>query len=91
MTHVRTYRVSEPGTGWRRQGSFDEAERKKLRPIAEVLAMLDGNAFFGIAGFEGRYWADQYLPEAHALYEANGGDNGWAGRASFIKGKGEGE
>jgi hypothetical protein len=76
------YYIPEPRGGFRDKGSFTDAEKSKLRPIAEVLAMLDGNAFFGIAGEDD--WYVQYLPEAFATYEANGGDNGWAGRASFI-------
>lgn len=79
---TRNYPVAEPGGGWRRD--FTEDERQKLRPIAETLAMLDGNAFFGIAG-SAHDWSDQYLPEAHAIYEANGGDDGWAGEASFVQ------
>lgn len=78
------YRINMPENGWRAKDSFSEQERNKLRPIAETLAMLDGNAFFTM-GDDGNWWADQYLPEAHALYEANGGDKGWAGEASFAK------
>lgn len=78
------YAILEPKGGWRNADSFTEEERLKLRPIAETLAMLDGNAFFGMGDGE-HYWADMYLPEASALYEANGGDGGWAGEASFVK------
>lgn len=80
----KPYRISKPAGGWRKEATFSEAERLKLRPIAETLAMLDGNAFFGMGSGE-TYWADQYLPEASALYEANGGDTGWASEASFAK------
>lgn len=60
---------------------------KILRPMAETLAMIDGNAFFGTKyhdreGVE-RDWWEQYIPEAEAIYEGNGGDDGWAGKASF--------
>lgn len=79
------YRISEPDDGWRVHGSFSADEKAKLRPIAETLAMLDGNAFFGNEGSAGAEWYEQYLPEAHALYEGNGGDSGWAGEASFAK------
>lgn len=73
------YHIPEPAGGWRKE--FAVAEKLKLRPIAETLAMLDGNAFFGD---DTRLdWHEAYLPEASALYEANGGDAGWAGRASF--------
>jgi hypothetical protein len=81
MSEAVTYAIRKPDAGWRSRDSFSEAERLKLRPIAETLAMLDGNAFFGMGDGD---WADQYLPEAAALYEANGGDNGWAGAASFV-------
>lgn len=78
------YLIPKPAEGWRSVESFTDAERAKLLPIAETLAMLDGNAFFPEA-VQGHQWADYYLPEAHALYEANGGDSGWAGEASFAK------
>ncbi len=54
--------------------------------------MLDGNAMFGntydrlvdgvVTTFE---WYEMYLPNAHALYEGNGGNDGWAGETSFCK------
>lgn len=78
------FNVPKPQSGWKRE--FTEAEKVKLRPIAETLAMLDGNAFFGNDD-NGRQWFEMYLPEAHALYESNGGDDGWAGQASFVKSK----
>ena len=55
--------------------SYSTAEKSKLRPIAETLAMLDGNAFFGIETNEegDDIWWEQYLPEAWSLYQANGG------------------
>ena len=88
LGHVRRvldkpYHVDEPTDGWKR--SFTEAEKAKLRPIAETLAMLDGNAFFGQEGEPGHDWYEGYLSEAHAIYESNGGDKGWAGEASFAK------
>lgn len=64
---------------------FSTREKEMLRPIAETLAMLDGNAFFTMSTNSGKEWYEQYIPEAHRLYESNGGDNGWAGEASFIK------
>lgn len=77
ITPVRevTYTVTIPEGGWRR--SFDMEYAGKLQPIAETLAMLDGNAF--------RYSWQNYLPEADALYRNNGGDNGWAGICSWIE------
>lgn len=66
--------------------TFAGDEVLKLRAVAEVLAMLDGNAFFGLSADEDPdiSWK-QYLPEAKALFEANGGDYGWAGQASFAR------
>lgn len=83
LHHVNhPYHVGKPDGGWRARGSFTDAEKCKLRPIAETLAMLDGNAFFGMDSGDCEHY-ESYLPEAHALYESNGGDTGWAGRASF--------
>lgn len=79
----RPYSILEPKGGWRSKEQFSEVERRKLLPIAETLALLDGNAFFTV-GAENE-WAFSYLPEADAIYQANGGDNGWAGEASFAK------
>lgn len=74
------YKIPQPEGGWRDVASFSPEEKAKLRPIAETLAMLDGNAFF-----TEEEWYESYLPEADALYQANGGDDGWAGEASFAK------
>jgi hypothetical protein len=63
---------------------FTDEEKVKLRPIAETLAMLDGNAFFGNETSENKEWYEMYLPEAYEVYISNGGDEGWAGEASFI-------
>jgi hypothetical protein len=73
------YEIEEPDGGWRRV--FDDEDKRKLRPIAETLAMMDGNAFFGISSdhYEG------YLTEADAVYRSNGGDDGWASTASWIQ------
>jgi hypothetical protein len=85
----RHYDIGEPEGGWRDLSTFTDDEIKKLRPIAETLAMLSGNAFFGntftdSTGRE-REWFEMYVPEADALYQANGGDTGWAGESSFLK------
>ena len=84
------YDITIPDDGWKLE--FTDEEKQKLRPIAETLAMLDGNAFFGISVGSGNTttgqpeeWYESYLAEAHALYEANGGDKGAAGSASFAK------
>lgn len=84
----RRYTIEKPVDGWREADSFDVEESTKLRPIAETLAMLDGNAFFGACksdDTEDDTWFRMYLPEADAIYQANGGDKGWAGLASFIR------
>ena len=80
---VSPYRVEMPEGGWRE--SFTPEEKDKLRPVAETLAMLDGNAFFTMDLPDGKEWYEAYLGEASALYEANGGDAGWAGEASFSR------
>ena len=66
-----------------------EEKAMMLRPMAETLAMLDGNAFFGTSyvdrdGME-REWWEQYVPEAEAIFDGNnaGHGGGWASRASF--------
>lgn len=69
-----SYRIAEPAEGFKT--SFTDEEKAKLRPIAETLAMLDSNAFFSVETGDGHEWFETYLPQAHALYEGNGGDNG---------------
>lgn len=59
---------------------FTDKDYQKLRPICEVLAMLDGNAFFD----RDEFWRS-YIVEAKCLYESNGGDQGWASMAEFAK------
>ena len=82
-----SYRIDKPETGWKNAQEMNVSEKEKLRSIAETLAMLDGNAFFGAntdeEGDDVHY--EGYLPEAHALYESNGGDQGWSSEASFAK------
>ena len=70
-----------------RKKKFTAKQKEKLRPIAEVLALLDGNAFFGMSLDESGEdnWYEQYLPEAWAIYSANGGDTGWASQTSWMK------
>jgi hypothetical protein len=90
LSHARDilgekFHVAKPAGGWREE--FSDEEKAKLRPIAETLAMLDGNAFFGThyidpAGVEHECF-EMYLPQAHALYQDNGGDGGWVGNSSF--------
>lgn len=81
----KPYHITMPQGGWKTE--FTTEEKARLRPMAETLAMLDGNAFFTCDGGDGTEWYEQYLPEAHAVYESNGGDTGWAGEASFAKEK----
>lgn len=66
---------------------LDPWMKEILRPIAETLAMLDGNAFFGMEGRSdiGTEWYEQYLPEAFCLFESNGGLNGWAGEMQHVR------
>ena len=64
---------------------FSGQEKTVLRPIAETLAMLDSNAFFGTQSADGTDWYEQYLPEAWLVWSRNGGATGWAGEASFAK------
>ena len=70
-----------------RKTKFSEKEKQMLRPIAEVLCLLDGNAFFGISTDEWGedIWYESYLPEAYVVYKANGGDKGWASELSWVK------
>lgn len=63
---------------------FSKKEKEILRPIAEVLAMLDGNAFLSMTLGRNREWYEQYLPEALALFNSNGGKKGWAGMVSWV-------
>lgn len=64
---------------------IDIETKEILRPIAETLAMLDGNAFFGMGDKDEKEWYEQYLPEAFSLFESNGGLEGWAGSMGHIK------
>lgn len=63
--------------------AFTDEEKQYLRPIAETLAMLDGNAFFGMVTVNDTEWYEQYLPEAWALWSNNGGVNGWSGATGW--------
>jgi hypothetical protein len=64
---------------------FTDDEKQMLRPIAETLSMLDGNAFLTMPMAGGREWYEQYLPEAYALFQENGGITGWAGECCWIR------
>lgn len=78
------YNIIPPDGGFRKIETFSPEEKKKYRIIAETLAMLDGNAFFG-NDWDGNEWYEMYLPAAYQLYMNNGGDTGWAGESSINK------
>ena len=64
---------------------FSIEEKAILRPIAEILAVLDGNAFFGADLGDGREWYEQYLPEAKSIFDNTGGYDGAIMNASWVK------
>ena len=66
----RTYVLNPPEGGWRSITTFSKEEKKLLRPIAETLAMLSGNAFFGLVtdADDDDLVYEEYLPQAAALY-----------------------
>ena len=64
---------------------FSDDEKRCLRPIAETLAMLDGNAFFSSELITGQEWYEQYLSEAAAIFYGNGGSTGWLREVSWLK------
>ena len=70
-----------------RKFKFTDKEKQLLRPICEVMCLLDGNAFFGINVDENGedIWYEQYLPEAYVIWKSNGGKKGWASELSWIK------
>ena len=89
--NVLTYYLRVDEYNRRSIDSFSDREKEILRPIAETLAMLDGNAFFGNTfDREGKShdWYEMYLPEAWALYKGNGGNSegtqGWASEVSWL-------
>lgn len=73
--------------GSTRKKKFSEKQKAQLKPIAEVLAVLDGNAFFGMTVDDNGQdtWYEQYLPEAWTVFTANGGDKGWISQASWMR------
>ena len=50
-----------------RKKKFTAEEKRILRPIAEVIAIMDGNAFFGIQKDDNGKdtWYEQYLSLIH--------------------------
>jgi hypothetical protein len=75
-----SYYIIAPEEGWPTFDQIPDKLKYILRPIAETLAMLDGNAFFSAEND----WYVQYMPEAYVLFKDNGGINGWAGRAHWV-------
>lgn len=78
MNRHRNFTIEEPEEGWCQD--FDANYAELLRPMAETLAMMDGNAFFTFDD----HWRN-YLPEADAVFRSNGGIDGWAGQCSWIQ------
>lgn len=72
-------------TGEYKDYRFSDEEKVILRPIAETLAMIDGNAFFTMPLGAEREFYEQYLPEAAEIFFGNGGWSGWASEASWVK------
>jgi len=66
---------------------FTQKEKELLRPIAEIIAIMDGNAFFGMTRNDmgEDTWYEQYLPEAWAIYKGQGKDGGWIQETSWAK------
>ena len=75
-----TYEVDLPDNP---RAEFTTEEKALLRPIAETLAMLDGNAFFNLPIEDSPDWYEQYLPEAWEVWNSSGGLAGWAGLTSW--------
>jgi hypothetical protein len=73
--------------GMPRKKRFTAEQKLMLRPLAEVIAILDGNAFFGLDVDENGEdrWYEQYLPEAWMVYKANGSGNGWISQTSWMR------
>lgn len=65
--------------------AFTKDEKDILRPIAEMLAIMDGNAFFGMKLDDGKEWYEQYLPEAWSVFQNTGGYDGAIMNASWVK------
>ena len=82
---VITYSIPYNDGELRTRSQFTPEEKAILRPIAETLAMLDGNAFFSMGNFIGHEIYESYLGLAYVLFTANGGMTGHAGQASWIK------
>lgn len=82
-TTVRRYEIHVYDEDMKRK--FTQDEKDILRPIAEILAVMDGNAFFGMELPDGGEWYEQYLPEAWSVFQNSGGYNGSFMGASWVK------
>ena len=73
--------------GKTRKKKFTSEQKEMLRPLAETMAILDGNAFFGLDVDENGEdrWYEQYLPEAWLVYNAHAGDKGWISQTSWMR------
>lgn len=62
----KTYKFSK-------KKKFTAKEKIMLRPLAESIAILDGNGFFGLSRDENGddNWYEQYLIEAWMIYKSN--------------------
>lgn len=78
-------KLEYPFTGEYKGRVFTDEEKRLMRPIAETIAMMDGNAFFSIRITDDREFYEQYLPEAAEIFFGNGGQVGWASEASWVK------
>jgi len=70
-----------------RKKKFTAEEKRILRPIAEVIAIMDGNAFFGIQKDDNGSdtWYEQYLVEAWMIASYKNKINGWVKETSWVK------
>jgi len=66
---------------------YTEQEKRDLRPIAEMLAIKDGNAFFGLSLDNDMEWYEQYLDDAYDFINKylSGGIEVLYGRVSWLK------
>lgn len=95
-TRVKSWPTDEVGTfiGWLhsfygkpKKKNFSAEDKRILRPVAEILAIMDGNAFFGMtkdANGEDT-WYEQYLPEAYQIFKGQGGYKGWMMETSWAR------
>mgnify|MGYP003347702996 FL=1 len=82
-TTVRRYEIYIYAEDMKRE--FTQEEKDILRPIAEVIAVLDGNAFFRVNIGDSTEWYEQYLPEAWAIFNNSGGFDGAIMDASWVR------